>query len=92
MSLVLPKLVQAAVLKDSCGCAMGARFMILALVFAVPYHGFLFYRQELGGWPACWHAFLWVFVATGIGKVTGILLHHLVLRQSNRASSHQTHN
>ena len=72
--------IERALLDDSCGCAMGARFMIVALLIAAPSFGWLHHEHVLGAWSAVWRTFAWMFLATGAGKVLGLLLHHRLVR------------
>ena len=84
--------LEHAILDDSCGCAMGARFMIVALLIAAPVYGWRYHVHVLGAWSAVWRAFAWLFLATGVGKVLGLLLHHWFVRRVQRrltAASHR---
>jgi hypothetical protein len=58
---------------DSCGCAMGARFMAVALGVSSLYYGWLFLQHQLSGLALVLRIFLITFLAAGAGKVIGIL-------------------
>jgi hypothetical protein len=59
---------------------MGARFMVIALMISAPCYGWLYYQHRIGLWSALWHTFVCLFLATGAGKVLGLVLHRWLLR------------
>jgi hypothetical protein len=74
---VIPKL-RGYILKDSCGCAMGARFLFAGLMIAIPYYILMYQQKSIGGTAAFTHAFLFIFIVSGIGKATGLLLYRMM--------------
>lgn len=60
---------------DHCGCAMGAKFMAAGMLLASVYYGRLCYLSELSVWAMLLKVFIIAFIATGTGKVFGILLY-----------------
>ena len=84
MRSALRDALERAVLDDSCGCAMGARFMLVALVVAAPWYGWMYHEHALGGWPAVGRVFACLFLATTAGKVLGLLLHRRLTRRVPR--------
>lgn len=76
----------SAISSDSCGCAMSARFMAVALIGAGAYYG---WQWHLGG-RSLLHTALaviaWAFGAALVGKLTGIAAHRMQLRQTPRPS------
>jgi len=60
---------------DSCGCAMGAKFMLFGLLASAAWYGWQFHAGEvlLGG--AVVRVLAVTFAAAGAGKVFGILRH-----------------
>src|SRR5437588_574786 len=81
----LPDAVRQLLLKDSCGCAMGAKFMFMGLLISAPYYGWIYHRHAISGFAAFWHGFLFIFIASGLGKVTGLLLHRMVVNDVRSA-------
>lgn len=66
---------------DSCGCATGAKLM---LVFLIASAGWLFWhrsRMELSVAAACLRVLLWSFVGMGLGKLVGALRYRRANRQ-----------
>jgi hypothetical protein len=60
---------------DSCGCALSAKFMVVALAVSVAYYGWQFGADEVSLAGLVLRVALVTFVAAGIGKVVGILRH-----------------
>jgi hypothetical protein len=60
---------------DSCGCALSAKFMVVALAISGIYYGWRFATGDLSSPRLVSRVFLVTFVAAGIGKVIGILRH-----------------
>src|SRR5262245_8888234 len=79
--------IRQLVLKDSCGCAMSARFMTVGLLISISYYGWIYHQHAITGFAAFWHGFVLVLIMSGLGKVTGLLLHRLVLNELR--SAHQ---
>jgi VIT1/CCC1 family predicted Fe2+/Mn2+ transporter len=67
-------------LRDDCGCAVGARFFFATLL-AYPAAWYLLLRAAL---PTPWHAvpagLVLLFLAAGLGKLTGVLIARRRLR------------
>lgn len=72
-------------LQDECGCTVGARFFFTALV-GYPVIWYWLLRPRL---PSLWYAALVgvvvIFIAAGLGKLTGILLARRSLRLAIRS-------
>ena len=83
----IPGSIKQLLLKDSCGCAMGARFMTVGLLISISYYGWIYHQHAITGFAAFWHGFILVFIMGGLGKVTGLLLHRIVLNELR--SAHQ---
>lgn len=60
---------------DSCGCAMGAKFMAAGLLASAPWYGWQFHSGEASLGGAVVRVFAVTFVAMGVGKIFGILRH-----------------
>lgn len=69
-------------LADSCGCAMGAIFMVAGLLIGSVYYGWQVHLVKLTLYSALLHVFVTTFLAAGIGKLVGISRY---LRIFNRA-------
>ena len=76
--------LENSVLRDSCGCAMGARFMVVALAIAAPYYAVLYRHHEISAWSAVWHTFACLFLVTLVGKTFGLVLHRRLSRGVRR--------
>ena len=62
---------------DSCGCAMGARFMTVGFVVSAAVFGWKYYENE-GSFSALIIKILVIsFLAAGFGKLIGISVYHL---------------
>jgi hypothetical protein len=59
---------------DSCGCAMGARFIAVAAILATAWYLWHWAASDLSLGAAIGWILGWTFVAGGLGKTTGILL------------------
>jgi hypothetical protein len=81
----IPDAIRQVLLKDSCGCAMGAKFMLMGLLLSVPYYGWIYHRHAIAGFAAFWHGFIVIFIASGLGKVTGLFLHRMVANDVRNA-------
>jgi hypothetical protein len=79
-----PGNIRQLLLKDSCGCAMSARFMSVGLLVSISYYGWIYHQRAIAGLTAFWHGFILVFVMSGIGKLTGLLLHRIALNEVTR--------
>lgn|ERR1041385_7027624 len=79
--------IRQLVLKDSCGCAMSARFMTVGFLISISYYGWMYHQHSIAGFAAFWHGFVLVFIMSGLGKVTGLLLRRRVLNELR--SAHQ---
>jgi hypothetical protein len=58
---------------DSCGCAMGARFLALALIVSSAWYAWHGHMSMLSIWAIFLRILAWSFVAAMAGKVVGIL-------------------
>jgi hypothetical protein len=62
---------------DSCGCALGAKFMAAGLLMASAYYGWQFFSQELSLATVFLRVLVVTFLAAGAGKTIGILRYRL---------------
>lgn len=62
---------------DSCGCAMGAKFMVAGLLMGSAYCGWQFFANKLSLSSMVLRIFLGAFLAGGAGKIIGILRYRL---------------
>jgi hypothetical protein len=60
---------------DSCGCAMGAKFMAPGLLAGATWYGWQFHIGEISLSGAAVRVLAVTFVAMSAGKVFGILRH-----------------
>ncbi len=60
---------------DSCGCAMGAKFMAVAFLVAAALYAWQFQSGETSLGGAVMRVLAVTFIATGVGKTFGILRH-----------------
>jgi len=60
---------------DSCGCAMGAKFMAPGLIAGAIWYGWQFHIGEISLGGAAVRVFAVTFVAMSVGKILGILWH-----------------
>jgi len=72
---------------DHCGCAMGAKFMAVGMLLAGVYYGRLCCNSELSVWVMILKVLLVMLIATGTGKVFGILLYRHQARKRVIASN-----
>jgi hypothetical protein len=45
----------------------------------------MYHQHSIAGFAAFWHGFVLVFIISGLGKVTGLLLHRIVLNDLRNA-------
>jgi hypothetical protein len=81
----IPGNIRLLLLKDSCGCAMGARFMSVGLLISISYYGWIYHQHAIAGFTAFWHGFVLVFIMSGLGKLTGLLLYRIVVNEVRNA-------
>lgn len=62
---------------DTCGCAMGAKVMLIALIGSVIFFGFQFHHGQLTGRGFAGMVFAATFLGAGVGKLLGIGLYRL---------------
>ena len=55
-------------LGDSCGCAMGARFLAVALTASTAWYGWCWYSSRLCIGGAFLHMMMWAFIAACVRK------------------------
>src|SRR6266480_2244869 len=79
---ILAKSIQQN-LGDSCGCAMGARFLALALVFSIMWYALHWHSSMLSIWAILLRVLVCSFLAAATGKIVGIL----IFRSRSRNSS-----
>jgi hypothetical protein len=60
-------------LGDSCGCAMGVRFLAVALVLASTWYVCHWDSWTLSGWAILLRVIAWGFLAAVVGKIVGML-------------------
>lgn len=77
----LQQTTRRAMSSDSCGCAMSARFMAVALVGAGAYYGWQWHLGERSLLHTGLAVIAWAFGAALAGKLTGITAHRMQLRQ-----------
>jgi hypothetical protein len=59
---------------DSCGCAMGARFLATALVLASTWYICHWGSWTLSVWAILLRVMAWGFLAAVVGKIVGMLV------------------
>ena len=59
-------------LEDSCGCKMGATFVIAALLVSLVYFGWQHHAQALSLSSVALRVFIVTVLAGGVGKLIGI--------------------
>ena len=57
---------------DSCGCAMGAKFLAAGLIASVGWYGWQWHTHALAFGAACWRVIVISFAAAVAGKFVGI--------------------
>jgi hypothetical protein len=64
---------RSGTLEDSCGCAMSARFVAVALIASAAWYAWHWHSAtpSIGG--AVLRVLAWAFVAAGVGKILGIV-------------------
>lgn len=62
-------------LGDRCGCAMGARFLAVMLIASSVWYGWHWQETLLSPWATAAHMVVFALIASGIGKLVGILLY-----------------
>jgi hypothetical protein len=60
-------------LGDSCGCAMGVRFLAVALVLASTWYVCHWDSLTLSVWAILLRVMAWAFLAAVVGKIVGML-------------------
>jgi hypothetical protein len=60
---------------DSCGCALSAKFMVVALTASTAYYGWQFEANDVSLGGIVLRVALVTFAAASVGKVVGILRH-----------------
>lgn len=58
---------------DSCGCAMGARFLAVGLVASILWYVWHFPSSNLSFWAVLLRVLVWSFVAASAGKIVGLI-------------------
>jgi hypothetical protein len=58
---------------DSCGCAMGAKFLGVGLAASLAWYGWHWHTYDLSLWNVSWRVVLTSFAAAAVGKIIGIL-------------------
>ena len=65
---------------DNCGCAMGARFLAVALLVSALWYLLHWNARDLSFKTVLARIFLWSFLAAGLGKILGLLLSRMRAR------------
>ena len=60
-------------LGDSCGCAMGARFLAFALVSSIAWYAWHWHSSMLSIWGILLRVLIWALIAACVGKIVGIV-------------------
>jgi hypothetical protein len=81
----IPGSIKLLLLNDRCGCAMGARFISVGLLISISYYGWSYHQHAITGFAAFWHGFVLVFIMSGLGKLTGLLLYRIVVNEVRNA-------
>ncbi len=68
---------------DSCGCAMGARFLAVALVVASAWYAWYWHSFMLSIWAIVLRVLGWSLLASIVGKIVGILAFRFHQRKSS---------
>ena len=58
---------------DSCGCAMGARFMAVGLLSSAAWYVWQWQSAGLSLWSISWRIMLISFAAAAAGKIVGMI-------------------
>lgn len=72
-SSALPRRRYERNLGDSCGCAMGARFLAVALILSTAWYAWHWNASALSIWSVLLRVLIWSVVAAFVGKIVGIL-------------------
>lgn len=59
---------------DSCGCAMSAKFLGIALALSVAWYGWHWHSSALSVGSVCWRVALTACAAAAVGKIVGIIV------------------
>jgi hypothetical protein len=70
---------------DSCGCAMGARFLGVGLLSSIAWYGWHWQSSELSFWGVSWRIMLISFVAAAAGKILGMIVFRMGIRADPRS-------
>jgi hypothetical protein len=62
-------------MEDSCGCAMGARFLAVGMAASAIWYAWHWRDSGLSLGSVTLRVFLWSFLAAGAGKLVGIALY-----------------
>jgi hypothetical protein len=80
----LPARIVERVDGESCGCAMGAKFLAVALVFSTVWYVWRRHSLTLSAGGIVWRIVAWTFAAAMVGKATGIFLYWMKSRRRLR--------
>ena len=69
---------------DTCGCAMGAKMMLIALLGSLIFYGFQFHDGQVTARKYAGMVFAVTFLGAGAGKLLGIALYRLRKSRSNQ--------
>jgi hypothetical protein len=72
---------------DSCGCAMGARFLALGLITSSTWFLFHWSSSIHSGWSVLGRIFLVTFCAALVGKVVGIIRYKMQTNEKPNSQS-----
>ena len=73
-------LIPRRVAPDSCGCAMGAKFLGLGLVASIAWYGWHWHASDLSLWSMALRATLTSFAFAAVGKVVGMIAFKMRIR------------
>lgn len=79
----LPVMIARRNAGDSCGCAMGARFLAVALVVASAWYAWHWHSFMLSIWAIALRVLGWSVLASIVGKIAGILVFRFHQRKSS---------
>jgi hypothetical protein len=71
--------------RDSCGCAMGAKFLGAALAASLAWYGW--HWKALSVWGISWRVMLITFIGAAVGKIVGIAIFRMRASASGNFSS-----
>jgi hypothetical protein len=69
---------------DGCGCAMGAKFLGMALVASIGWYAWHRHSFTLSLWSVCWRVMLISFAAAAVGKIVGIAVFRTMTSTNSR--------